>query len=112
LSVKLVTVSVPVPAADEITLTMHVPAALAVHGLGVRSVPAPVHVNAIIAPAAGTVVVPSVRVAWIVKSCWVPTGLLADGVIVTLYATQVFVAVIGGGVAWSGPPAVRSTVKV
>ena len=84
LSVKLVTVNVPVPADGDVTLTVHVPAASVMHGLGVTSDPAPDNVNAIDAPAAGDVVVPSVTVAVIVKSCCVPTGLLADGEIVTV----------------------------
>ena len=74
----------PVPAAGDVTLTVHVPAADVVHGLGVTSDPAPDNVNAIDAFAAGDVVVPSVTVAVIVKSCCVPTGLLADGEIVTV----------------------------
>jgi len=84
LSVKLVTVRVPDPAPGDVTLTVHVPAALVVHGLGVTNVPVPDQVYAIDAPAAGVVVVPSVPVAVIVKSCCVPIGLFADGETVTL----------------------------
>jgi hypothetical protein len=74
---------VPEPAEGDVTLTVHVPAALVVHGLVVVGAPAPVHVNAIDAFAAGVVVLPSVTVAVIVKSCCVPIGLLADGEMVT-----------------------------
>ena len=95
LSVRLVTVNVPDPAAGDVTVTVHVPTALVVHGLGVTSDPAPDHVNAIDAPAAGVVVVPSVTVAVIVKSCGTPTGLVADGDTVTVYASHVFDAVAG-----------------
>ena len=84
LSVKLVTVNVPVPADGDVTLTVHVPNALVTHGLGVTGDPAPVQVNAIDAPAAGTgPAFPTATSAAITKSCCVPTGLVADGVIVT-----------------------------
>ena len=91
-SVRLVTVTVPVLAVGDITLTVHCPVAFVVQGLGVNRVPAPVQVYATVAPATGYVVVPSRRDAVITKSCRVPTGLFADAVIVTLKAAQDFVA--------------------
>ena len=74
---------------------MQVPLGVVTHGLGVTSAPAPVHVKAMTAFAAGDVVVPSVTVALITNSCCVPTGFVADGVIVTEYASHVFVVVSG-----------------
>ncbi len=115
LSVRLVTVNVPVPAVGDVTLTVHVPAAPVVHGLGVTSVPVPDQVNAIDAPAAGIVVVPSVTVAVTVKLCCVPIGLLIDGEIVTVYATHVFEAVAGAitGMSVTGtPPTVVDAIAV
>jgi len=95
LSVKLVTVNVPVPDTDDVTVTVQVPSALVVHELAGTAVPAPVHVKAIVASAAGDVDVPSVIVAEIVKSWGTPTGLVADGETVTVYAIHVFDAVAG-----------------
>ncbi len=84
LSVKVVTVNVPDPAAGDVTVTVHVPAALVVHGLAGAVGSVPDQVNAIDAPTAGVVVVPSVTVAVIVKSCGTPTGLVDDGDKVTV----------------------------
>jgi hypothetical protein len=86
-----------------------------VQGLGVTSDPAPVHVNAIEAPAAPIVDAPSVTVAVTVKLCCAPTGLLADGEIVTVYATHVFEAVAGAtnGMSMTGtPPTVVDAIAV
>jgi hypothetical protein len=95
LSVRLVTVNVPDPAEGDVTVTVHVPAVPVVHGLGVTNAPAPNHPNAMDALSAGVDVVPSVTVAVTVKLCGAPTGLLADGEIVTAYASHVFDVVAG-----------------
>jgi hypothetical protein len=83
LSVKLVTVNVPDPAEADVTLTVHVPVADVVHGLGVTSEPVPDNVNAIDALTAGTVDVPLFTVAVSTKLCGTPTGLVAEGDTVT-----------------------------
>ena len=104
------TVNVPVPAVGEFTVTVHVPAALVTHGLGVVGAPAPAHVKATEAPAAGVVVVPFVIVAVIAKSCGAPTRLVAGGDTVTVYAIHVLVAVAGG--AYAALPGVTVTGTV
>jgi hypothetical protein len=92
-----------------ITLTMQVPAAFVVQELPKGGAPPSDDVQAIDAPAAGTGGPdPSVAVVVNVKSCCVPTGLVADGEIDTRYAIHVFVAV--GGVAYAGVPGCTVTV--